>query len=66
MFFLGSGAYPVSAKYFIPTNLDTRDKTVNLFPVIRLTEMKYIMAEYYARNGNVGDAYRILNETPGE
>ena len=62
MIFLGSGAYPVSAKYFIPTNLDTRDKTVNLFPVIRLTEMKYIMAEYYARNGNVGDAYRILNE----
>ena len=60
--FLGSGAYPVSAKYFIPTNLDTRDKTVNLFPVIRLTEMKYIMAEYYARNGNVGEAYRILNE----
>ena len=35
---------------------------MNLFPVIRLTEMKYIMAEYYARNGNVGDAYRILNE----
>ena len=49
-------------KWFIPTNLDTRDKTVNLFPVIRLTEMKYIMAEYYAHNGNVGDAYRILNE----
>lgn len=35
---------------------------MNLFPVIRLTEMKYIMAEYYARNGNVGEAYRILNE----
>lgn len=61
LMFYGGGAYPVSAKYVIPSNYDTRDKTINLFPIIRLTEMKYIMAEYYARNGNFADAYGILN-----
>ena len=35
---------------------------MNIFPVIRSTEMRYIMAEYYARNNNMSEAYSILNK----
>ena len=33
-----------------------------MFPVIRLTEMHYIVAEYYARKGQFTEAYQELND----
>lgn len=30
-------------------------------PIIRATEIRYIMAEHYARQGNFTEAYNILN-----
>ena len=38
---------------------------LKISPVLRLTEIQYIMAECYARKGNYGEAYRILNDVRG-
>ena len=38
---------------------------MKISPVLRLTEIQYIMAECYARKGNYGEAYRILNDVRG-
>lgn len=38
---------------------------LKISPVLRLTEIQYIMAECYAREGNYGEAYRILNDVRG-
>ena len=56
------GNYKISAKWYCSDNVDLRKKNIQILPVIRATEMRYIMAEYYARNGQFVEAYKILNE----
>ncbi len=52
----------ISAKWYCHDDTKKRDNNVTILPVIRSTEMRYIMAEYYARKGNLEEAYRILND----
>lgn len=52
----------ISAKWYCYDNINTRNKTVRILPVIRATEMRYIIAEYYARNNQLAEAYGMLNE----
>ena len=56
-----TGVYLISGKWYLNPTESLRDETVNTLPVIRLTEMKYIMAEYYARTNFYDKAYEILN-----
>ncbi|WP_059026222.1 RagB/SusD family nutrient uptake outer membrane protein [Gabonibacter massiliensis] len=58
----GDSRFPVSGKWYISDNEEVRDKNITIMPVIRSTEMRYIMAEYYARKGNFGEAQNILNQ----
>ncbi len=62
LMYLGAFRYPVSGKWYPHQNKPVvRSQNVPIFPVMRATEMHYIMAEYYARNGNFGKAYEVLN-----
>ena len=56
------GDYKISAKWYCSDDATTRQKNVQILPVIRATEMRYIMAEYYARNQRMEEAYKILND----
>lgn len=56
------GNYKFSAKWYCSDNTEIRKKNVRILPVIRATEMRYIMAEYYARKNQFDEAYRILND----
>lgn len=58
----GDSRFPVSGKWYISDNEEIRDKNITIMPIIRSTEMRYIMAEYYARKGNFGEAQNILNQ----
>ncbi len=60
--FLVDGLYPLSGKYYLSDNEVTRNKNATILPVIRATEMHYIIAESNARNGNFTEAQNILNE----
>ena len=59
-----SGSYgnPLSTKWYIKEK-DTkeRDRTINIFPLLRTSEMRYIIAECEARKNNFAGAYEILN-----
>lgn len=52
----------ISAKWYPSETEDIRKKNLQVVPVIRATEMRYIMAEHYARQGDWENAYSILNE----
>lgn len=52
--------YPVSGKWYCSADERIRDRNATILPVIRSTEMKYIEAESYAREGNFNEAKRIL------
>ncbi len=56
------GYYPLPGKWYLSDNIKIRDENANILPVIRATEMRYIMAEEYARQGKFQEAYGILNE----
>lgn len=56
------GNQKISAKWYCSDNTEIRKKNVRILPVIRATEMRYIMAEYYARKNQFEEAYKILNE----
>ena len=62
MIFLGMGQYPISGKYYLPSTSPESAVHLMMFPVIRLTEMHYIVAEYYARKGQFTEAYQELND----
>ncbi|MBC5622871.1 RagB/SusD family nutrient uptake outer membrane protein [Butyricimonas hominis] len=62
MIFMAQDKYPVSGKWFYHEDEAMRKKNVTILPVIRGTEMQYIMAEYYARKGNWTEAANSLNE----
>ncbi len=52
----------ISAKGYGSSNTTTRENNVKTVPVMRVTELRYIMAETYAREGNFTEAYSILNK----
>lgn len=56
------GWVPISAKWYCSDNVEIRDNNATILPVIRATEMRYITAEEYARQGNYTEAYNILNQ----
>lgn len=58
--FNADSRYPLSGKYYCSADQTVRDKNLSTIPMIRLTEMYYIMAECHARQGNWGKAKEIL------
>lgn len=62
LMFQAADMYDISSKWYCYENIDLRNKTVTILPIIRATEMRYIVAEYYARNNNFTEAYNMLNE----
>ena len=61
MIFPALEVIPVSAKWYVYSKNPDVAEHLKISPVIRLTEMNYILAECHARNGNYGEAYGILN-----
>ena len=57
-----AGYHPISAKWYCHEDKLKRDKNVTILPVIRATEMRYIIAEYHARQGNFTEAFNVLNQ----
>ena len=53
--------YRLSTKWYCSEDVTLRTKNLQTLPVIRGTELRYIMAEHYAREGNFTEAYNILN-----
>lgn len=54
--------YCLSAKWYCSDDKTLRDKNLQTLPMIRATELRYIMAEHKARTGDFEGAYQILNE----
>lgn len=53
----------LSTKWYVPVNYASdKDQTLNVLPLIRTSEMRYIIAETAARKANYAEAYNILNE----
>lgn len=61
MTWLANGQNVISGKFYISDNDLIKQENISIFPIIRSTELKYIMAEEYARQGNYDEAYKILN-----
>ena len=55
------GTIPISGKWYASTDAQVRAKNLAMLPVIRVSEMYYIQAETYARNGDLEAAGEILN-----
>ena len=62
MIYKADGQFEISGKWYLSDDVKIRDKHLTILPVIRLTEMQYIVAEYYARSGNLAEAYKVLND----
>ncbi len=60
IFTVEAGKFPLSGKWYYSSDEKTRDKNVTILPVIRSSEMQYIIAESYAREGNFSEAQKIL------
>lgn len=60
--FPAAQSYPISGKWYLDDNAAKRDQDATVLPVIRATEMRYIMAECYARKGMYDKAYDLLDE----
>lgn len=59
----GAEEIRLSTKWYVPTGYSPDgDKKLNILPLIRTSEMRYIIAETEARNGKYAEAYGILNE----
>lgn len=64
LLYVPDGAYKtnLSVKWYVKeNNLDERDKTLSIFPLLRTSEMRYIIAETEARRNNFAAAYEIIN-----
>lgn len=62
LIFLAQKTYMISGKWYVPSTKPEESEHLRMSPVLRLTEMRYIMAEYYAKKGNFEEAYSILND----
>ena len=65
LIFMLQDVLPISGKWFVNSRNPEDSEHLKISPVLRLTEIQYIMAECYAREGNYGEAYRILNDVRG-
>lgn len=54
--------YRLSGKWYCSDDLTLRKKNLQTLPMIRTTEMRYIIAEHKAKEGDFEGAYQILNE----
>lgn len=64
LLYIPAGAYEtkLSMKWYVKENdVKERDKTLSIFPLLRTSEMRYIIAETEARKGNFAAAYEIIN-----
>ena len=59
---LMKGAIYISGKYYPSSNETIAEENAQVVPLIRSSEMRYIMAEYFARNNNFEEAAKILND----
>lgn len=62
LIYMANNKYPVSGKWFCHADEVKRKNNVTILPVIRASEMQYIMAEHYARQQNWAEAANILNK----
>jgi hypothetical protein len=65
LLYVPDGAYKtnLSVKWYVKENdLVERDKTLSIFPLLRTSEMRYIIAETEARKSNFAAAYKIIND----
>lgn len=53
--------YRLSGKWYCSDDITLRNKNLQTLPMIRTTEMYYIMAEHKAKIGDYEGAYQILN-----
>lgn len=53
--------YRLSGKWYCSEDITLRNKNLQTLPMIRTTEMYYIMAEHKAKTGDYEGAYEILN-----
>lgn len=54
--------YRLSGKWYCSENQVLRTKNLQTLPIIRATEMRYIIAEHEARSGNFDKAYEWLEQ----
>lgn len=66
LIYMADSKYPVSGKWFWHADEAKREKNVTILPVLRATEMQYIMAEYYARQQQWTEAAALLNNIRSE
>lgn len=66
LIYMADDKYPVSGKWFWHADESKREQNVTILPVIRATEMQYIMAEYYARQQQWTEAASVLNAIRSE
>ena len=62
LIFMLKDVLPISGKWFVNSRKPEDSEHLKISPVIRLTEMQYIIAECYARQADYGKAYGILND----
>ena len=61
LIYMANDKFTVSGKWFCHADATKLQNNVTILPVIRTSEMQYILAECYARQQNWGEAVRILN-----
>ncbi len=53
----------ISTKWYVNKDrADNRNRTITILPLMRTTELRYILAEYYAEKGDFAQAYDIINK----
>lgn len=62
LIYYANGIHPISGKYFLSTTESIRDQNAMVIPVIRSSELRYIMAEAYARKGDFTNATQVLRD----
>lgn len=68
LMYLPKGGYNtyLSSKWYPHLSENVRDKTITIIPIIRTSELRYILSEGYARKRDYTKAYEILNEMRGK
>lgn len=62
LIFKADNYYEISCKWYLNEDPKMRDDDLRILPVLRATELRYIIAEEYARQSRFDEAYTILNE----
>lgn len=62
LIYYANGIHPISGKYFLSTTEATRDRNAMVIPVIRSSELRYIIAEAHARKGDFVNASQVMRD----